>query len=188
MAKLLKAEEAATYLGVHVETIRRLARSGGLPAMKVGRGWRFRDDELIRWAKSRHEHSKMIHVLAVDDEEPILRAIRRILANGHTRITTAAAGESALEIVRQDPPDVVLLDLKMPGMSGPVVLRKIREIDDGLPVIIVTGYPDSDLMMDAMRFSPLMVIPKPFEAVHVTKAVTMALRGSRQNTILLERA
>ena len=88
---------------------------------------------------------------------------------------------------RRDPPDVVLLDLKMPDMNGPAVLKKVRATWLELPVIIVTGYPDSELRMEAMRYSPIMVIPKPFEMKQVIQAVEQALNGSRSKAVFVER-
>jgi excisionase family DNA binding protein len=179
MSRVLKTEEAAEYLCVHVETIRRLARSGEIPAMKVGRGWRFREDSLIHWAETNHLRSSAPHILVVDDEEPVLDVIQGILSEKGYRISTASRSELALEIIDKDTPDIVLLELKIIGMNGPAVLKKLREMEKHMPVIVITGYPDSNLMLEVLRYSPVMVLPKPFENEQVFKAVELALNGSK---------
>jgi len=91
----------------------------------------------------------------------------------------ASTGGEALEAMRQDRPDVVLLDLKLPGMDGPTVLKNIRADYGTVPVIIVTGYPDSDLMTEALRYSPLLMLPKPVEHEQLLEAVRLAMNGSK---------
>ena len=169
-----------------METIRRLARRGEIPSFKVGRGWRFDEDALQRWAETHHLRARVPHVLAIDDEENITTLVRRRLLPEGYRISTFNEGFAALEFFRHDPPDVVLLDLKMPGMDGPAILKEIREIDEDVPVVIITGYPDGDLMMEAMRYSPLMVLPKPFDLNKLVKAVALAVGGSRPKSLMKE--
>jgi excisionase family DNA binding protein len=181
ISRVLKTEEAAEYLCVHAETIRRLARSGEIPAMKVGRGWRFKENSLNHWAETNHLRLGGAHILVVDDEEPVLDVIQRILSRKGYRISTATQSELALEIIDKDTPDIVLLELKIIGMNGPAVLKKIREMEKHMPVIVITGYPDSNLMMEVMRYSPVMVLPKPIENDQVFKAVELALHSLKAN-------
>ncbi len=188
MSRVFKTKEAAEYLGVHIETVRRLARRGDIPSFKVGKDWRFRESELKRWADTYHMRSGISHILVVDDEENMLKAIRRILRNEPYRISTVTDGAQALELIRRDTPDVVLLDLKMPGMDGPTTLKHIRAIDKGMPVIIITGYLDSDLMMKALDYSPIMVLPKPVENKQVIEAIELALNGSKSKRAFSERS
>ena len=177
-ADVLSAREAADYLGAHVETVRRLARRGDIPAYKMGKDWRFRRSTLRRWAEQRNEGSRPAHVLVVDDEKAIRRLIRDMLEPEGYRVSAASSGAEALALMRQDTPDVALLDLKMPGMGGPDVLREIRKAYGALPVIIITGYPDSDLMHEALRYSPVIVLAKPATRAQVMAAVRAALGRS----------
>ena len=173
---VLNAREAADYLGAHVETVRRLAKRGDIPSYKVGKDWRFSKDALHRWIATHHERSRPAHILVVDDEEHIREFARRALEPEGYRVSAASSGAEALDLMRQETPDVVVLDLKMEGMDGPALLKEIRASYGSLPVIIITGYPDSGLMYEALRYSPLMVLAKPpaperlVEAVHAAHA------------------
>ena len=70
-----------------------------------------------------------------------------------------------------DPPDLVLLDLKMPDMDGPRFLEKLRKTQPDLPVVIVTGYPDSELMKEATHYAPVMLVAKPADAALLERTV-----------------
>jgi excisionase family DNA binding protein len=188
MERTLKPGEAAEYLSVHVETIRRMARRGDIPSFKVGRDWRISESALKRWEETHSQGLKAVHVLAVDDDDALLRMIRNTIKRYRYRVSTASSGNQALEIIQRDTPDLVLLDLKMPGMSGPMTLKEIRKIDKNLPVIIITGYPDSDLMMEALSHSPFMVLTKPFDVKKMFEAVDLALNGARSKRVSLEGA
>jgi DNA-binding NarL/FixJ family response regulator len=73
----------------------------------------------------------------------------------------------------------VLVDLKLPGGSGADVIREIRAKDKTVPVIVITGYPDSDLMHEAMAYSPLVVLAKPVDPGRLLTTVRSALSGHR---------
>jgi len=176
--EVLDIAGAADYLKTHPETIRRLARTGKIPAYKVGRMWRINRGALQRWAAD--QSALHARVLVVDDEEPIRDIMRRALRREGYRVTCAASGGDALECMQRETPDVVLLDLKLPGMSGPDVLKQIRMSYGDLPVIIVTGHPDGELMVQAMVHSPLLLLHKPVSPTRVLQSVRMVLSGSRK--------
>ena len=175
---VLDARQAATYLGVHEETLRRLARERKVPAYKVGGGWRFNRSTLYHWAESQHTVHRQRNVLVVDDDPTVCDVIRRTLERAGYRVTTAASGREALQDLQRSVHDLVLLDLKMPEMDGPSTLRELRKTYGPLPVIIVTGYPESDLMAQALHYSPLMLLAKPLEPARILEAVRMALAGT----------
>jgi len=175
---ILNAQEAARLLRAHVETLRRLARKGEIPAFKVGKDWRFQRDALMRWAETHHLRHRQPHVLAIDDEEAILHLIRLWLEPEGCRVHTASEGEEALGYVSQRTPDLVLLDLNMPGMNGVEFLRRFREDHADVPVLVVTGYPDGDLMHEALRYGPLTLLAKPVQRSQLVRSVRIALRGS----------
>lgn len=163
----MSVADAAALLGVHIQTLRKLARQKKVPAFKLGRDWRFRREALVRWADAQHseesDRADGCSVLIIDDEKKVCRAIARMVEQFgcHTRQTTD--GKMGLALVDEDVPDVILLDLKMPDMHGPQFLSKLRKTHPQLPVVIVTGYPDSELMHQAMHYAPLMVLAKPVE-------------------------
>jgi DNA-binding response OmpR family regulator len=82
----------------------------------------------------------MKKILIVDDEEHIRLLLQEELEDEGYLIITAADGETALRLIPEEKPDLVTLDIKMPGESGLMILRKIREIDYDLPVILCTAY------------------------------------------------
>lgn len=174
---VLDAHEAAWLLGAHVESVRRLARKGDIPAYKIGKDWRFSKPALERWAETHHLRERAPLVLVVDGEKSFRDTTRLFLEGASCRVATAANGEEALELVRRETPDLVLLDLVMPGMSGVVVLKELHRMDPELPVVVVTAYPDSELMSQALRFPPVTLLPKPVEKATLLTTVNRVLRG-----------
>ena len=83
----------------------------------------------------------------------------------------AGSGEEALEIVKRTELDLVLLDLSMPGMNGVDTFREIHTLRPALPVMIVTAYPDSDLMAKALEIGPFTMISKPVDLAQIQKTV-----------------
>lgn len=180
--EVLNAQEAAELLGAHVETIRRMARRGTIPAYKIGKDWRFRMAALVSWSETNPVTKKPIGILAIDDDARVCRLIRRVLEPAGYRVITAPNGIEGLVLLRTEPIDLVLLDLEMPIMNGPAFIRESKQIRPDLPVIIVTGYPDGNLMMEASKFGPLMLIAKPVDRKMLLSAVTLALEGSMSET------
>jgi excisionase family DNA binding protein len=161
-----------------VETVRRLARRGEIPAFKVGKDWRFRRDALLGWTETHDLRRREPHVLVVDDEKVVRDVVRRLLEPESYRVATASDAEQGLDYVAQGPPDVVLLDLKMPGMNGVEFLRRLRKEHGDVPVLIITGYPSSDLMRQAVQYGPITLLPKPLEQRQLLRSVRVALKGA----------
>jgi len=109
------------------------------------------------------DSTEEIHVLVVDDEQDIREGSERILKLMGFSVSTAASGEAALELFQEKKPDIVLLDLKMPGMDGMEALKRIREIDARAIVIVITGYATVETAIQAMKNGAYDFIPKPFE-------------------------
>ena len=178
--EVLDARQAAEYLGLHVETVRRLAREAKIPAYRVGGVWRFSKSFLRRWAESQQQAIAGTRtVLVVDDEEVIRSFLGRLLRGEGFQVRTAASGAEALQVMAREMPDVVLLDLRMPGMDGAALLRRIRELHGDVPVVVITGYPDSHLVAEALECSPFMLLAKPIEPEKLLRAVRMALGAGR---------
>ena len=175
---VMNAEEAAHFLGAHVETVRRLARNGEIPAYKVGKDWRFRREALRNWIDSQSFRSRPPNILVVDDQEDYSSVVRRFCEPEGYVVHTALTGEQGLASVLDHRIDLILLDLKMPGMNGPEFLRELRKIHPDLPVIIVTGYPDSELMLEASRYGPLMLLSKPVNKDQALSSMRIALDGA----------
>jgi PAS domain S-box-containing protein len=107
--------------------------------------------------------SEELHVLVVDDEIDTREGCMRILSRIGYHVQTSASGEEALGIIQTQPVSLVLLDLKMPGLEGMEVLRRIREIDEKVLVIVITGYATVEAAINAMKLGAYDFIAKPFE-------------------------
>ena len=175
---VLDSHEAAGLLGAHVETVRRLARKGDIPSYKIGKDWRFSKSTLIKWVDTHHLRERSPLVLVVDDEQSFRETTRLFLEGDDYRAATAANGGEALELARREMPDLVLLDLIMPGMSGVDVLKELHAMNPDLPVVIVTAYPDTELMAEALLCPPVTLLPKPLDKATLLRTVHRILKGS----------
>jgi excisionase family DNA binding protein len=169
---------AARLLGLHEESLRRMARHGQIPAFKLGRVWRFNRSTLHQWAEGQQRTGGHGRVLVVDDEESSLKLMGLVVQKAGFKAVRANSGAKALDIMRQRLPDVILLDLKMPGMDGPAILKQIRQTYGLVPVVLITGYPDSDLVARALEDGPVTLLAKPVKAQQLASTVRMALDGA----------
>ena len=119
-------------------------------------------------------------ILLIDDEKKLLQLFSKILESETRAIHTASSGHEALDWMKTTAFDLILLDLKMPGMSGPETLRAIREIDPNVPVYIVTAFHTEyreelrELITDGIAFE---ILNKPIENDQLLHAVQSALEG-----------
>ena len=102
-------------------------------------------------------------VLVVDDDEDSLRALERLLIDDGFSTVTAADGEAAIVAARRARPDVVITDLKMPGMHGIELCRRLHEIDDELPVVVMTGGADMQAVIESLRAGAEDFLVKPLD-------------------------
>ncbi len=104
----------------------------------------------------------MVKLLIVDDDIPTADFLSRYLGKRDYEIFIANDGESALSIVKEKQPNIVLLDIKMPGTSGMTVLQKIKEIDKNAKVIMMTAVKDESMIELAREYGASDYITKPF--------------------------
>ncbi len=120
------------------------------------------------------------NVLVVDDEKIMQDSCSRILLKEGFKVCTAGCGREAIEKFNCNPFDLVLLDLKMPGMGGIETLQRLREMDPGITILIMTGYPSIETAVKAIKLGACDYITKPFTPDTLRSAVNMALeRKSR---------
>jgi len=118
-------------------------------------------------------------ILVVDDEVSILQSLKGILQDEGYRVTVAASGEAALEEVRRDAPDVVLLDIWMPGMDGLAVMEEIKRLLPRLPVIIISGHGSVETAVKATKMGAFDFVEKPLSLDRVLLTIQNALELSR---------
>jgi excisionase family DNA binding protein len=173
--ELLTPEELAHYLRVTKRTIYRLIERRRIPARKVGHQWRFDKVSIDTWLR---ESSKKgaVNILVVDDDEEICSLFKDALVESGFTVTTVNSSSKGLELIKDQDYSLVFLDLKMPEMDGAELFKRIKEVKPNLPVTIVTGYPDSNLMMKALTYGPLGVMNKPFSGSDILAAVNNYLR------------
>lgn len=107
--------------------------------------------------------NRNLKLLLVDDEEDFRRATAQTLQRRGFSVTEAASGEEALAAVRGERPDIVVLDLKMPGLSGIETLQRMRQVEPELPVIILTGHGDFESAVAGIRLSIVDFLQKPVD-------------------------
>lgn len=113
----------------------------------------------------------MPKILVVDDENDICDFVKSFLAERGYSVRTATSGEDALEIVKSDRPDLVLLDIKMKGMDGIAALKHIKDLDRNIKVVMVTALDDQDRMDEAARLGAGEYITKPLALDNLEQAV-----------------
>ena len=119
-------------------------------------------------------------VLAVDDDRQVGATVRDVLTDVGFVVRTAQGGEEALALVRTFDPDVVLLDVMMPGMSGDEVLDRLHAGHPGLPVVMVTAIGDAERARTLLYRGAFDLICKPFDIAVLERIVDAAVVSRRQ--------
>ena len=117
-------------------------------------------------------------ILVVDDEHLIRWSLEQNLKKQGYEVVTAGNGEDALRIVREDQPDLILLDIQLPGMSGLEVLEKVKEFDEDIIVIMVTAHGGLETAVNAMRLGAYDYLNKPFNLDEMAIVIKKALETS----------
>lgn len=118
-------------------------------------------------------------IMAVDDEPSVLRVLQLALEPAGFDVILAANGDSALELMRRHKPDLVLLDIMMPGMNGFQVLNRIRE-QYSIPIIMLTARREVTTLRDSLVIGADDFIVKPFRILELTARIRAKLKRCRQ--------
>ena len=186
----LTTEEVLEYLQVNLRTVYRLIKAGKIPAVRVGRQWRFRKRDIDAWLDSQRARGSRPaaaaesaarpsagrpRILVVDDEASIRDLLSKTLALAEYDVDVAPDGRSALERLRLYPYDLLIVDLKMPGMDGLTVIREAKRLKTDLPVIIITGYSSEASAIEAINLGVAGYLTKPFRVPQVLAAAAKAI-------------
>ena len=185
----LTTEEVLAYLQVNLRTVYRLIKAGKIPAVRVGRQWRFRKRDIDAWldgqAQASHEarpappppRPDVLRVLVVDDESSIREMLSKTLALADYEVDTAPDAPAALDLLRSAPAayDLLIADLKMPGMDGLSLIRQVKQLRSGLPIIIITGFSTESSAIEAVNLGVAAYLTKPFRVPQVLAAAARAM-------------
>ena len=127
--------------------------------------------------------TKRPSILIIDDEEVVLDSCQIILRKENVQISTATNGDMGLNLLQKISPDLVFVDLKMPGMSGFDVIRRIQEIDPTIVTIVITGFSTVSSAVEAMKNGAYNFLPKPFSPDEF-RLITQ--RGLEKRNLVLE--
>jgi excisionase family DNA binding protein len=190
----LTTEEVLEYLQVNLRTVYRLIKAGKIPAVRVGRQWRFRKRDIDAWLDSQRPgpgravvtpsaaaavatvpRASRKRVLVVDDESSIRDLLSKTLALAEYDVDTAGDGAAALDRMRAATYDLLIADLKMPGMDGLTLIRQAKRMKADLPIIIITGFSTESSAIEAVNLGVAGYLTKPFRVPQVLAAAAKAL-------------
>ena len=186
----LTTEEVLEYLQVNLRTVYRLIKAGKIPAVRVGRQWRFRKRDIDAWLETQRTRqvsrpappqaratppAGRPRVLVADDEASVRDLLSKTLALAEYDVDVAADGRSAVERLRILPYDLLITDLRMPGVDGLSVIREARRLKADIPVIIITGFSTEASAIEAVNLGVSGYLTKPFRIPRVLSVAAKAL-------------
>jgi len=114
-------------------------------------------------------------ILIIDDDDPLRRSFHKLLTEEGYQVKSAAAGEAGLDMIQKEIPDLVVLDMRLPGMNGLETFQAIQEIEPRLPVIIMTAYGTTEIAIEATRMGAFDYILKPFDIPDMLTVIQQAI-------------
>src|SRR2546422_9207180 len=122
----------------------------------------------------------MDKLLLIDDEADVQYSFRRIFDSPEIELTAASSGEEGLRLIPKLKPDLVVMDVRMGGMNGLETLRRIRQIDSKLMVILMTAYGTTQTAIEAMKLGAYDYLLKPFDVPKLKEIIANALKAARE--------
>jgi excisionase family DNA binding protein len=185
----LTTEEVLDYLQVNLRTVYRLIKAGKIPAVRVGRQWRFRKRDIDVWLESQRPRQATRsrpaqsaptpvgrpRILVADDEEVVRDLLSKTLALAEYDVDVVPDGRSAVDRLRVLPYDLLITDLKMPGIDGLSVIREARSLNACIPIIIITGFSTEASAIEAVNLGVSGYLTKPFRIPRVLSVAARAL-------------
>lgn len=162
MHNLMTVKETAEYLRIPLPTVYYLVQRGQLPAIQIGGRWRVKKDALDRDVLHNSEQGQPT-VLVVDDDESIQSMFKLFLKKAGFSRLVVGTGKEALAALNKQRFDLCFLDLQLPDITGDEVYKVAKDKYPDLPMVIVTGYPDSEMMNNILKFGPVTMLKKPLK-------------------------
>jgi DNA-binding NtrC family response regulator len=121
----------------------------------------------------------MAKIIVVDDDESIRQTICNYLKREKFETSSAADGDEGLELIKRISPDLVISDIRMPGLNGLELMKKVKEFEPGTHFILMTAYDDMDITIEAMKKGAYDYLEKPIEIEKLTIAINRALENKK---------
>jgi len=167
---LLTVKETSEYLRIPVPTVYYLVQRGQIPAIQIGGRWRIKKSSLDRDIL-RQDKQGQPTVLVVDDDPDLQELFKAFLKKiGFSRVVVGTA-KDAIHSLRKQKFDLMFLDLQLPDGTGDEVYKTAKQIDPDLNVIVITGYPDSEMLDRILQISPVTVLKKPLKIEQLNQTV-----------------
>ena len=175
---LLTVKETAEYLRIPIPTVYYLVQRGKIPAIQIGGRWRIKKSPLDRDVLHQDKQGQPT-VLVVDDDPGLQDLFRTFLKKiGFSRVVVGTTKEAIKSLGKQKF-DLMFLDLKLPDAPGDQVFKTAKQIDPDLNVIVITGYPDSEILDRILQVSPATVLKKPLSVEELNQAVKILVPSWR---------
>ena len=116
----------------------------------------------------------MKRILIVDDNTVVQDVLRQFFETRY-RVEVAANASQGLGAIVKSPPDVVLMDVKMPGLDGLSLLKSLRGMGQNVPIFVMTGYDSLQVAQDALNAGANGYLPKPFDLMHLDRLIADAV-------------
>ena len=171
---LMTVKETAAYLRIPLPTVYYLVQRGQLPAVQIGGRWRVKRDLLDRDVlRNKEEQGGAPTVLVVDDDTGLQSMFKLFLKKqGFTRIVVGT-GKEALAALHKQKFDICFLDLQLPDITGDEIYKQAKILHPELPIVIITGYPDSQMLDNILKHGPVTVLKKPLEVELLQQVLKM---------------
>jgi len=168
--ELMTVKETAEYLRIPLPTVYYLVQRGQLPAIQIGGRWRIKRSLLDRDILKTDEGGQPT-VLVVDDDPALQTLFKQFLKKAGFGRIVVGTGAEALTYAEKQRFDLVFLDLKLPDIPGDELYAKLKKLYPDLPIVIITGYPDSEILTKILSSGPVTVIKKPIEYDQLNRTV-----------------
>lgn len=173
------------YLQVNLRTVYRLIKAGRIPAIRIGRQWRFQRRDIEAWLE---ENRSTVHrdaagsggparrkILVVDDEQIVRDLLLAALEEADYDVEAAADGREALERLETETYDLLITDVRMPGIDGLTVVREARRRSSTMAIVIITGASSEAIAIEAINLGVNGYLTKPFGVDRVLAVTSRAL-------------
>lgn len=170
MHNLLTVKETAKYLRIPLPTVYYLVQRGQLPAIQIGGRWRIKKESLDKDIL-KENRSGQPTVLVVDDDVSLQNLFKVFLKKiGFSRVVVGTVRDAIAALEKQHF-DLLFLDLKLPDGPADDVYEMAKEIDPRLPIVVITGYPDSEMLNRILSKGPVTVLKKPLKVEQLKQTV-----------------